>query len=141
MIPFKTPQLSMTLSEYMSIVTLQAKAGSCAGFLIGLGKTFFDKGVAEVDEKILPQLTSMAPGYVNPRVMPSYAILLWFSLKVSQSFVVDLIVVNLEYSTTDIGKGWDEQPQKSADQLHCYRYPYHSIQAAVRCIIRFWREF
>lgn len=85
MIPFKLPQLSMTLTEYMKIVTLQSKAGSCAGFLIGLGNKFFEHGVADVDQNILPLLTSVAPGDVNPRVMPSYAILLWFTLEVSQS--------------------------------------------------------
>ncbi len=57
MIPFKLPRLSMNLSEYMSIVALQTRAGSCGGFLIGLGKTFFDEGVAEVDKEILPLLT------------------------------------------------------------------------------------
>lgn len=83
MIPFKLPQLSMTLSEYMSIVALQRKAGSCAGFLIGLGKKFFDTGVSEVDNVILPQLSALAPASVNPRVMPSYSILVWFCLQVS----------------------------------------------------------
>jgi len=83
MIPFKLPQLSMTLRDYMRIVELQARAGSCVGFFIGLGKTFFEEGIAEVDEKILPTLANVAPRSVNPRVIPSYAILLWFSMKVN----------------------------------------------------------
>lgn len=82
MIPFSLPQLSMTLSEYMSIVRLQKKAGSCVGFLIGLGKKFFSTGLHQVDNQITPLLTERAPPGVNPRVMPSYAILLWFCLEV-----------------------------------------------------------
>ena len=54
MIPFKLPQLSMTLSEYMEIVNLQQNAGSCAGYIIGLGKTFFSIGVADVDNELQP---------------------------------------------------------------------------------------
>lgn len=88
MIPFKLPQLSMTLSEYMSIVRLQRRAGSCVGYLIGLGKKFFSTGVSEVDTEILPLLTERAPSGVNPRVMPSYAILLWFCLEVLLWFKV-----------------------------------------------------
>ena len=82
MIPFNFPQLSMSLSEYMSIVALQRKAGTCIGFCIGLGKEFFATGVSEIDNYLLPMLAEKAGGSVNPRVMPSYAMLLWFTLKV-----------------------------------------------------------
>lgn len=83
MIPFKLPQLSMTLTEYMKIVELQKNAGSSAGYLISLGRKFFSVGVSAVDVEILSMLTNRAPPDVNPRVMPSYAIMLWFCLEVS----------------------------------------------------------
>jgi hypothetical protein len=75
----------------MNIVAMQTKAGSCAGFLICLGKKFFKDEVAEVDKKILPLLASAAPGGVNPRVMPTYAILLWSSMEVRQFKINDLV--------------------------------------------------
>lgn len=82
MIPFKLPQLSMSLCQYMEIVDLQRKAGTCVGYLISLGKKFFEVGVSQVDSNIIPQLKDMASPHVNPRVVPSYGILLWFSLEV-----------------------------------------------------------
>ena len=82
MIPFTLPQLSMTLSEYMEIVELQMEAGSCAGFIISLGQKFFSGGVSVVDRELLPLLHRRAPPGVNPRVMPTYSILLWFCLQV-----------------------------------------------------------
>ncbi len=82
MVPFKMPQVLMTLQEYMQIVELQKKCGSCAGFLIGLGQKFFS---AVVDSQLLPMLNEMAIEDVNPRVMPSYAITLWFCLDVYKS--------------------------------------------------------
>ena len=77
-----SPQLSMSLSDYMGIVAQQKQAGSCIGLCIGLGKLFFDKGVLEVDKHLLPMLLDKAANSVNPRVIPSYAMLLWFTLKV-----------------------------------------------------------
>lgn len=82
MIHFRAPQIRMTLSNYMEIVNLQEKAGNCVGFLISLGEEFFMSGVSEVDNDILPTLVDKAGSNVNPRVVPSYAMLLWFTLKV-----------------------------------------------------------
>ena len=82
MIRFNLPQLSMSLSEYMEIVRLQTEAGSCVGFCIALGKEFFSTGIGEVDNDLLPMITSKVGENVNPRVVPSYAMLLWFTLKV-----------------------------------------------------------
>ena len=82
MISFGTPQIQMTLSNYMEIVNLQKRAGNCAGFFIGLGAEFFSSGIAQVDDDLLPTLVEKAGSNVNPRVIPSYAMLLWFTLKV-----------------------------------------------------------
>ncbi len=49
MIPFKLPQLSLSLTKYMEIAKLQGCASSCAGLFIGLRDKFFSSGIAEVD--------------------------------------------------------------------------------------------
>lgn len=72
----------MSLSEYMEIVELQRKAGGCIAFLIGLGGKFFSSGVSEVDSSLIPAIRNQAPSSVTTRVIPSYAILLWFTLEV-----------------------------------------------------------
>ena len=81
MIPFKPPEVSMSISEYMEIVEAQNEAGAAVGFFVGLGRRFFSSGVTTVDGDIIPALTERAQG-VCPRVIPSYAILLWFTLEV-----------------------------------------------------------
>lgn len=81
MIPFRLPQVSMTLSQYMEIVSLQKRAGSCVGLLIGLGDRFFSSGISIVDNEIIPMILEKAPA-INVRVVPSYAMLLWFTLEV-----------------------------------------------------------
>ena len=91
MIPFKLPQLSLSLTQYMEIAKLQGCASSCAGLLIGLGNKFFSSGIAEVDHSIIPIITERAPSGINSRVVPSYAILLWFTLE-----------VNLYHSTSNV---------------------------------------
>ena len=82
---FKLPQIQMTLSDYMEIVNLQKSAGTCVGFFIALGKEFFSTGLSEVDNDILPTLVEKAGLDVDPRVIPSYAMLLWFTVKVSRN--------------------------------------------------------
>lgn len=82
MIPFKTPQLSMTLAQYMEVVQLQSKAGSCIAFLIGLGGNFFTSGIIEVDNILIPMLLKAAPSNVTLRVIPSYSMLLWFTIEI-----------------------------------------------------------
>ena len=66
----------------MDIVKRQKQAGKCIGFCIKLGKEFFSTGVSQVDNELLPMLIDKAPPGVSPRLIPSYATLLWFTLKV-----------------------------------------------------------
>lgn len=83
MIEFSEPPLHLSVSDYMKLVELWKKAGSCAGFCIRLGHLFFTEGVTEVDNEILPLLSKISKDFkLSPRVMPSYSILYWFALKV-----------------------------------------------------------
>lgn len=73
----------MLVSEYMEIIEAQQKASSAVGICIKLGQQFFSIGVREIDQDILPSLRERAGMRVMARVLPSYAIMLWFSIKVS----------------------------------------------------------
>ena len=84
MISFRLPQLSMSLSQYTEIVALQRRAGSCVAFLIALGEKFFSSGVTEVDRDLIPTILSRVPSNVTSRVIPSYAMLFWFTLEVNK---------------------------------------------------------
>lgn len=92
MIHFRGPApKQLSLSNYMEIVNIQKRAGNCVGFFIRLGEEFFKSGVSEVDNDILPTSINKAGSNVNPRVIPSYAMLLWFTSKVrlcQQSFIL-----------------------------------------------------
>ena len=57
---------------------------SCVAFLIGLGEKFLSSGVTEVDRGITPTILSRVPSNVTSRVIPSYAMLLWFTLEVNK---------------------------------------------------------
>ena len=63
------------------LLTARIMLSSSVGYIIGLGKEFFAEGTTEVDNKLIPMLTEDC--IVNPRVVPSYAMLLWFAIKVS----------------------------------------------------------
>ena len=84
MVEFLEPPISLCLADYMKLVEIWNEAGSCAGFCIGLGHTFFTEGVGEVTNDIQPLLDSAInhSNTLSPRVLPSYAILYWFALKV-----------------------------------------------------------
>lgn len=83
MIPFTLPQLNISLCEYMDIVEKKNEISSCIGYIIGLGDLFFEEGTVEIDEKIAPMLTDDG-STINSRMIPSYAILLWFAIKVTR---------------------------------------------------------
>ena len=98
MIEFLTPQVGMAVSRYMELVTLWEACSTCAGFCISLGKKFFTQGVQEIDSDICPAIAAAISQDISPRVIPSYATLLWFGMQVSllnslrPLFIVCLIV-------------------------------------------------
>ena len=82
MVEFLNPPIGTSVSQYIDLVKLRKVCNSCIGFCISLGKLFYSDSVREVDEQILPMFTAMVAKGIIPRVLPSYAILLWFSLQV-----------------------------------------------------------
>ncbi len=82
MIEFASPCLDIPLVEYTKFPDLLSKASSAVAFVIGLGKRFVEDGIRELDETILPELKRDIGELAIPRVLPSYAILMWFTLEV-----------------------------------------------------------
>ena len=79
MIEFENPQLSTTVTQ---LPQLMKDASACIAFMISLGKRFVDKGIADIDKKILPKLKKLLPEGVWPRVVHGYATLMWFTEQV-----------------------------------------------------------
>jgi len=73
----------VTVSQCIRLVELWEKCSSYAGFCIELGEKFFHEGITEVDDTIIPLLQSKADRSISPRVIPPYAILLWFAQQVT----------------------------------------------------------
>ena len=82
MIEFQEPPVQMGLSTFMDLGELWRACSACVGFCIALGAKFFDSGVKDVDDVILPDISSRAADGISPRVFPGYAILFWFAKKV-----------------------------------------------------------
>ena len=68
--------------EYAKLPALIDKSSSAVGFIISLGARFIEQGIVEMDSDLLPELRSLLDGRAIPRVLPSYAIMLWFTLQV-----------------------------------------------------------
>ena len=71
------------MQSYSELPNLLARATSGVGLLISLGKAFTTRGISEMDTNIVPKLRVSLGGLgVIPRVLPSYALLFWFTLEV-----------------------------------------------------------
>ena len=83
MIEFPGPSLDISMSNYAKLPQLIENSSSAVGYLIALGKKFIEVGIGEMDNVIIPKLRSMlSDDVVIPRVLPSYGIMIWFSLEV-----------------------------------------------------------
>lgn len=82
MIEFSLPQLDPSVTDYACLPVLMDDSVKSIGFLIGLGKKFVDEGISSIDEVLAPRLKAMLPKGIWPRVIPGYAILLWFAYQV-----------------------------------------------------------
>lgn len=83
LIEFTSPCLNVSLLEYTKFSDLLDRALNAVAFAIGLGQRFIEAGIYEMDKDILPELKEVMGDLVLPRVLPSYAILTWFTLEVS----------------------------------------------------------
>ena len=82
LIEFAPPSLDVPLVEYTKFPDMLDKASSAVAFVIGLGKHFVEEGIREMDESLLPDLKNALGAHAIPRVLPSYGILIWFTVEV-----------------------------------------------------------
>ena len=71
------------MCDYADLPILIKKSSSSVGHFIALGRKFLDVGIRNMDDVILPKLPSLLGSGVIPHCLPSYAILVWFTLEVS----------------------------------------------------------
>ena len=71
------------MRDYADLPILIKESSSSVGYFIALGCKFLDVGIRNMDDVILPKLRSLLGSGVIPRCLPSYAILVWFTLEVS----------------------------------------------------------
>lgn len=74
------------MTSYSELPRLLKRSTSSVGSLIAIGKAFVERGSEEMDSVIIPKLRALLDSKVIPRVLPSYAILFWFTIEVCTSF-------------------------------------------------------
>ena len=72
------------MTDYAELPALMERSSSVVGLIISLGGRFIEKGIAQMDSDLLPELRKLLAGQAFPRVLPSYGILMWFTLEVCE---------------------------------------------------------
>ena len=89
LIQIHAPCLEMSMKSYSELPGLLNRATSAVGMLISLGEAFSTRGISEMDANIGPRLRKFLEGLgVIPRVLPSYALLFWFTMEVGYITVI-----------------------------------------------------
>lgn len=70
------------MTDYAKLPNLIENSSRSVGHFITLGHKFLEVGIKEMDDVILLRLRSDLKSSAIPRVLPSYAILIWFTLEV-----------------------------------------------------------
>lgn len=70
------------MTQYAELPELLQASSSAIGGMIGLGRKFVESGIREMDSELLPELRNLIGENIIPRVLPSYSILLWFTIEV-----------------------------------------------------------
>ena len=55
------------------------ECSGCVGFCVELGERFFNYGIVEVSDVLVPMLEESGGEGISPCVLPAYATLMWFS--------------------------------------------------------------
>ena len=80
------------MSKCSELPDLLEKSTSAIGAMIGLGKKFVESGIREMDSSVLPELCTLVGKQAIPRVLPSYAILIWFTMEVHFQASLEIIM-------------------------------------------------
>ena len=82
LLEFMGPALDIPMTQYAELPELLQASSSAIGGMIGLGRKFVESGIREMDSELLPELRNLIGENIIPRVLPSYSILLWFTMEV-----------------------------------------------------------
>lgn len=82
LIEFSDPPLDISVIDYVRLPLSLKKSSSAIGALISLGKKFVDSGISEIGKFLQVEVRKVLEGMAIPRVILSYATLLWFTIEV-----------------------------------------------------------
>lgn len=74
---------------------IMKQASSGVGTIISLGKAFTEQGIREINQDLIPFVKEALGDAILPRVVPSYAMLLWFTLQVRFVLLLFTVYYNL----------------------------------------------
>lgn len=89
LIEFFQPHLDASIEEYALLPALMRRGSAAVGAVLRLGKLFIESGIADINQYFVPVVKNALGGDALPRVVPSYALLLWFTLQVSVTSQVE----------------------------------------------------
>ena len=82
LVEFKYPHIQCDIEHYAMTTEIMKQASSGVGAIISLGKAFTERGIKEINQELIPVVKKALGDDILPRVVPSYAMLLWFTLQV-----------------------------------------------------------
>ncbi len=82
MIEFSQPRLDVSSPEFTQLPSLLKEASRAMGMVISLRKKLLDVGIKDTHEHLLPKLREAVGKDTMPRVIPSYTLLMWFTIEV-----------------------------------------------------------
>ena len=83
LIEFLQPHLDVSIEDYAELPAIMEKASSAVGLLVQCGKNFLENGIHVIQNDYVPIVKEALGGHALPRVVPSYAMLLWFTTEAS----------------------------------------------------------
>ena len=95
LIEFKCPHIQCDIERYAMTTEIMKQASSGVGTIISLGKAFTEQGIREINQDLIPFVKEALGDAILPRVVPSYAMLLWFTLQVRFVLLLFTVYYNL----------------------------------------------
>lgn len=82
LIEFSNPPLDVSVTDFEHLPELLKQSSSAIGAVISLRKRFLESGISEIGNILQPEVRKLLGGMAIPRVIVSYASLLWFTMQV-----------------------------------------------------------
>ncbi len=98
-INFSLPEIGAGVSTEQGLMCCWEKTSSVVGHIIALENVLVDEGFVEIESKFKKALIGALP-----RVVPGYALLLWFTSKAGKPQLMDLVWRSFENSAEALSK-------------------------------------